>query len=161
MESHTFDPIINQSSKILILGSFPSVKSREASFYYMHPSNRFWVLLEKIFDDDFSSKDIQKKIRLLHKHHIALFDVIESCNIEGSKDASITSVNVQPIASMIQQTKIKHIYLNGSKASTLFKTHFPQLMHLTTTLPSTSSANARYRLDDLYDQWKVIKKETL
>lgn len=154
---HTFLPVIDPSSTILILGSFPSVKSREASFYYMHPSNRFWRLMDMIFYDHFSSVDIEEKIDQLHKHHIALYDVIEQCEIEGSKDSSIESVVVHDIINMIRDTQIKKIFLNGKKAASLFHKHFPTLKDMATDLPSTSSANARYSLEDLFECWKIIK----
>jgi len=154
---HQFKPVIDQTSQVLILGSFPSVKSREFSFYYMHPKNRFWLIMSKLFGEDFSHVGIEKKIQLLKKHHIALYDVIKSCRIEGSQDASITDVEVADIEGLINQSKIKAIFLNGRKAEQLFKQHFPKFISIAHYLPSTSPANARYRLNDLYQEWKIIK----
>lgn len=161
MVEHTFDPIIDNESKLLILGSFPSVKSRVFDFYYMHPQNRFWDVLEKVFNDRFTTKDIEEKKLLLKKHHIAIFDVIKSCEITGSDDASISSVKVHDIDSLIENTQIKYIFLNGKKAQKLFNTYFPSLKHKSRYLPSTSSANARYQLKDLIKEWQVIAYETI
>lgn len=154
--NHTLEPVIDHESRILILGSFPSVKSRQDAFYYMNPANRFWSLLEMIFNDSFSDTDILIKKKLLKKHHIALFDVIEKCDIKGSSDASIESVKVHDIKSLIKETQIRHIYLNGRLAESLFKKHFPDLEVMTSYLPSSSPANASYRLNDLYKVWNII-----
>lgn len=154
--NHTLNPVIDQNSKILILGSFPSVKSREKSFYYMHSTNRFWPLLEMIFKDDFTVDNRLLKKNLLFKYQVALYDVIAKCEIEGSSDASIDSVQVHDIYGLLRGSKIQHIFLNGRLAETLFRTHFPGLLDMATYLPSSSAANARCRLEDLYESWKVI-----
>jgi hypoxanthine-DNA glycosylase len=156
MIKHDFKPIINKDSKILILGSFPSVKSRENDFYYMHPQNRFWPLMSAILEEDLVDASIQDKTKLLKKHHIALYDVIESCNINGSSDASISDVRPINLKELIKFSSIKHIYLNGRKAESLFNEYFPDYKSMAFYLPSTSPANARYRLDDLYKEWLTI-----
>lgn len=151
--THTFEPIYDEKSTILILGSFPSVKSREISFYYGHPQNRFWKIMEKIYQTSFHS--IEEKKQFLHEHHIALWDVIQSCEIQGSSDASITNIEVNDIASLLQKTNIQKILVNGKKAEELYqkylypKTHIPSI-----SLPSTSPANATYSLERLIDIWE-------
>lgn len=156
--NHKFPAILPKDSQILILGSFPSVKSREDAFYYMHPQNRFWPLMSSLFGDDFVHTDIEGKRHLLQKHHIALYDVIESCRIEGSQDASITDVVPTNVEHLIKDTKIKRIFLNGRTAYNLFIKHNPTLKSMATYLPSTSPANARFSLDDLYRHWQIIKE---
>lgn len=151
--THTFGPIYDEKSIILILGSFPSVKSREISFYYGHPQNRFWKIMENIYQTSFHS--IEEKKQFLHEHHIALWDVIQSCEIQGSSDASITNIEVNDIASLLQNTNILKILVNGKKAEELYqkylypKTHIPCI-----SLPSTSPANAAYSLERLIDIWE-------
>jgi hypoxanthine-DNA glycosylase len=154
--SHGFDAVIDDQSELLILGSFPSVKSRENAFYYMHPQNRFWSVLQAIYEDDnFLSHDITIKIRALKEHHITLYDVIESCDIIGSKDSSITNVTPVNITALIKGTSITKVLLNGNKAGSLFNTYNPALRPLATTVPSTSSANAQYGLERLVKTWKT------
>ena len=116
MEYHTIEPIYNKESKILILGSFPSIKSREAKFYYYHPQNRFWKILGNIFDNDNLSTITLKKQFLLN-NKIALWDVIASCNIKGSSDSSISDVKVNDLIRIINGSAIKHIYTNGNLAN--------------------------------------------
>lgn len=156
---HTLTPIINSKSRLLILGSFPSVKSRANTFYYMHPQNRFWPLLEKIYQDNFVKASIHEKVCLLKKYHIALYDVIESCVIQGSSDSSIESVQAADIQSLIKGTQVKAIYLNGRLAEKLFHENIQGLRSIAYYLPSTSPANARYSLEDLYNKWKIIKDD--
>ena len=112
---HTFGPVYDSQSRILILGSFPSVKSREINFYYGHRNNRFWKILGMLFNEE-----IEDKMSFLLKHHIALFDVIESCDIIGSSDASIQNVKPNDLSIILNNSKIKTIYLNGSKAYELY-----------------------------------------
>lgn len=157
--SHEFAAVVDEDSEVLILGSFPSVKSRENAFYYMHPQNRFWDVLCALYEDEqFISSDVDIKIQTLKCHHIALYDVIESCDIIGSKDSSITNVKPANIPALIKGTNIKKIVLNGNKAATLFKQYNPTLMAMATTVPSTSSANAQYSLERLVDKWETAIK---
>ncbi|MBI9009416.1 MAG: DNA-deoxyinosine glycosylase [Tenericutes bacterium] len=153
-----FKAIIDSHSTILILGSIPSVKSREYNFYYMHKQNRFWKVLANIFDNEFLSEDILVKERMLQKYHIALYDVIESCDITGSSDASISDVQAANISKLIEKTKIDTIYLNGLKAYSLFTKYNPNLIHKAIYPPSTSPANARYNMEKLLEKWLIIKK---
>lgn len=153
---HEIPPNIYKEAKILILGSMPSVKSRQEGFYYMHPQNRFWLVLSKLLNADFVNASIDEKKKLLKRKKIALYDVISSCDIIGSLDSKITNVVLNPIDIYIKGTNIEKIFLNGQKAKMLFKRHFPKLVEMATFLPSTSSTNASYRLDDLVKSWQVI-----
>lgn len=155
---HTFDIIIDNNSKILILGSIPSIKSREKNFYYMNSNNRFYKVLEAIFDDNFTNEDINIKIELLKKHHIALYDVISECDITNSSDQSIKKPVVARIDEIVLKYKIDRIFLNGKKAYSLFIKYFPHLIDKAILLPSTSSANAAYSLDKLINEWKIINQ---
>lgn len=149
MVNHGFEAFYDKDSVYLFLGSFPSVKSREQNFYYMHPQNRFYPLLKEVFSDDFTSNDIEKKKELLSKHHIALFDVIESCEIIGSSDSSIKNVIPNNLESILNNSNIKKIILNGKLAYKLFTKYFPNLLNMAYYLPSTSPANAKFSLADL------------
>ncbi|MCF7924603.1 MAG: DNA-deoxyinosine glycosylase [Candidatus Izimaplasma sp.] len=160
ISSHGFGPVIFKSSKILILGSFPSVKSREENFFYMHSQNRFWEILSRLFNDkDFANQKIKSKIQALKKHNIALYDVIESCDIVNSEDSSITNVRPTNIEKLIKDTKINRIFLNGKKAYNLFNKYNPNLKELGSYLPSTSSANARYSIKRLLNEWELLIKQ--
>ncbi len=152
---HGFPCVYNENSRILILGSFPSVKSRLSNFYYMHPQNRFWKILSNLFDIDFINLDILQKTQALLDLHIALYDVITSCDIIGSSDASISNPTY---IDMKMFPNIKKIYLNGQKAYDLFIKKYPELQNISYKLPSTSPANAKFSLQDLIEEWKVIKK---
>lgn len=151
---HPFKPIYNKDSKVLILGSFPSVKSREDKFYYAHPQNRFWQVLENIFDEK-----IENKEEFLLNHNIALWDVIKSCEINRSSDSSIKSVKVNDIKGLIEKTNIDIILLNGTKAYNLYQKYIAQNIGIEVVkLPSTSPANAKYKLDDLIKEYSIINK---
>lgn len=151
---HTFGPVYDSESRILILGSFPSVKSREISFYYGHPQNRFWKLLSLLFNEE-----IKDKKTFLLKHHIALFDVIESCDIIGSSDTSIRNVKPNDLSLIINNSKIETVYLNGSKACELYKKYCADKYDIDAIkLPSTSPANAAYSIEKLYNEWRMILK---
>jgi len=155
---HPLKPLINKNSKILILGSFPSVKSRELSFFYMHPQNRFWKILTNLFEDDFYNASIDKKIDLCHKHNIAIYDTIYSCEIIGSSDASIENVVPNKISELIKNTKVSHIFCNGNTSYKLFIKYNKDIDVPVSLLPSTSPANARMSFDDLLEKWSIIKK---
>ena len=155
MEKHTIAPFYDKNSKVLILGSFPSVKSREAGFYYAHPQNRFWHVLANIFDEK-----IDDKKAFLTKHHLALFDVCASCEIKGSSDASIKKVIPNDLAQILKISKIKVIILNGKTATNLFNKFFPTINIKTIALPSTSSANAAVGLEQLIKSYDIIKEFT-
>lgn len=155
MKEHTIPPFYNSDSKVLILGSFPSVKSREEGFYYAHPQNRFWKVLASIFNEEITDKKA-----FLKKHQIALFDVCSSCEIKGSSDASIKKVIPNDIKKLIEESEIKVILLNGKTATNLFEKWMKDIEIPTISLPSTSPANATYSLDKLTKEYEIIKKFT-
>ena len=149
MFNHSFEAVYDKNSVYLFLGSFPSVKSREYNFYYMHPKNRFYLLLKEVFNDDFTTSDINKKRELLLKHKIALFDVIKSCEIVGSSDSSIKNVIPNDIEYIVKNSNIRKIILNGKLAYNLFIKYNPSLKDMSYYLPSTSPANAKCSLGKL------------
>ena len=149
---HTFNPIYNKESKILILGSVPSVKSREKNFYYGHPKNRFWSLIAKIYNKEIPIT-ISEKESLILNNNLAIYDVIKSCDIEGSSDSSIKNVEINDINYIIQNSKINKVIFNGSKAYKLYKKYEKDKFENLILLPSTSPANAKYSLEKLYDIW--------
>lgn len=153
---HTFAPVYDKNSKLLILGSFPSVKSREISFYYGHPRNRFWTLLSALLKQPIPVS-IEEKKNLLLSYHIALWDVIQSCEIKGSSDSSIKNVVPNNILSLIEQSSVTHIYANGSKAYSLYEKYCkPDIFLPITKLPSTSPANAAFPLERLIKEWSIL-----
>lgn len=153
MEIHNIEPVFDNNSKILILGSFPSVKSREQQFFYAHPQNRFWKVISSITEEALP-QTIEEKKALLLKHNIAVWDVIKFCDITGSGDISITNVVPNDIYKILNCANIKTIYANGDKAYKLFKKYYKELE--ITKLPSTSPANAQYSLERLIEEWKVM-----
>jgi hypoxanthine-DNA glycosylase len=156
MEKHNIKPIYDYNSKILILGSFPSVKSREAAFYYQHPQNRFWKIISKLYNAELNS--IEDKKNILLNNNIALWDVIKSCDIKGSSDSSINNIEVNNISEIIKNSRIKKVYTNGKKAYELYNKYCLCETHINAILlPSTSPANAVYTLEKLIDKWKIIK----
>jgi len=157
--AHSFGPVIDENSEILILGSFPSVKSRQDGFYYMHPRNRFWEIMKRLYGCDFVQASQEEKTRLLKVHKVALYDVFESCCIDGSSDSSIRNGIKSDIGKLLGQSKIKHIYLNGKTASAYFHRFHPSFVEMAVTLPSTSPANAAMNLDALMEHWKIIIAE--
>ena len=156
--THTFEPVFNSESKILILGSFPSVKSRENNFYYGHPQNRFWKVLACILEKDVPQTIEEKKAFLL-EHHIAVWDVIESCTIIGSSDSSIKDVVVNDFSKVLKNSEMETIYVNGGKAYELYHKYAEKQTGIPAVkLPSTSPANAAWNLERLCEAWKVITK---
>ena len=153
---HPFKEIKDENSQILILGSFPSVVSREQNFYYMNKNNRFYKVLSKIFNEDFYNCDVEQKIKLLKKYHIALYDVVNKCFIYKSSDSSIEIVSYLNLEQIIEVTKISTIFLNGKVSYNLFIKKYPNILYPAIYLPSTSSANAKMKLEQLVDKWKII-----
>ena len=153
---HNIEPVYDKDSRILILGSFPSVKSREAVFFYAHPQNRFWKILAALFKEE-EPLDEKQKRDFLHRHHIALWDVIQSCEITGSSDSSIRVLKVNDISKILKETKIEKIFVNGKTAEKYYKKYLEkQLDTAAVCLPSSSPANAAYSLDKLIKCWKII-----
>ncbi len=154
--THTFEAVYNDKSKILILGTFPSVKSRENAFYYGHPQNRFWKVMAELTKEEIP-KTIDEKKKLILKHGIAIWDVIYSCQIEGSSDSSIREVVPNDIASVLKNSMIERIYGNGDKACQLYQKFCREQTGMDIIkLPSTSPANAAYSMDRLMESWGSI-----
>ena len=156
---HEFDPIFDENSEILMLGTLPSVKSREQNFYYGHPQNRFWKVLATLLKEPVPDTIEEKKAMLL-AHRIALWDVIQSCDIKGSSDSSIKNVQPTDIGMILEKTNITRIYANGNKAGQLYKRYqFPVTGIEAMVLPSTSPANAAWSLERLCKAWHVILEQ--
>lgn len=153
---HSFEPVYDKDSEILILGTLPSVKSRENNFYYGHKQNRFWKVLATLLKEPLPDTIEEKKAMLL-AHRIALWDVIQSCDIKGSSDSSIKNVQPTDIGMILEKTNVTQIYANGNKAGQLYKRYqFPITGIEATVLPSTSPANAAWSFDRLCEAWRVI-----
>lgn len=150
-----FLPVYDKNSKILILGSFPSVKSREQGFYYGHPRNRFWKVLSAILEVE-EPVTIEAKKKMLLEHGIAIYDVIEQCRIKGSSDSSIRDVVPADIKKIINESSIEVIITNGKLASKLYNKYQKDCFKgRVIEMPSTSPANAAYSLERLVEIWKV------
>lgn len=148
---HPLDAIYDEHSRVLILGSFPSVISRQNKMYYANKTNRFWAVMEALFN-----VEITDRVLFCHQHHIAMWDVIHSCTIEGSSDSSIKNVKTNDIAGLVHKSNIQLIVTTGKKAAVLYN----QYIHLDIphiSLPSTSAANAKMRLEQLINEYQKIK----
>ena len=153
---HSFEPVYDKDSEILILGTLPSVKSRENNFYYGHKQNRFWKVLATLLKEPVPETIEEKKAMQL-AHRVALWDVIQSCDIKGSSDSSIKNVQPTDIGMILEKTNMTQIYANGNKAGQLYKRYqFPVTGIEATMLPSTSPANAAWSFDRLCEAWRVI-----
>ena len=153
---HPFEPLYNESSSVLILGSFPSVKSREEHFFYGHPQNRFWKVIAALYHQE-TPKTIAEKKELILRHGLALWDSIASCEITGSSDASIRNAEPNDLGRILKASPIRAIYCNG-KASWLQYERLirPQTGREAVCLPSTSPANAQWTLPKLIEAWSAI-----
>lgn len=153
---HPFGPLWNAESELLILGSFPSVKSRETAFYYGHPQNRFWRVLAAIFAEPVPVS-IEEKTAFLFRHHIALWDVAARCEIRGSADASLRFLAPNDLAPILAGADIRGLFTNGATAGSLYRRYLePVTRREITVLPSTSPANAVWTLPRLTEAWRVI-----
>ena len=156
---HPFPPVVDEGCRFLILGSFPSVKSRSDGFFYGHPQNRFWKMLSTVFDEDLP-KDIAAKRALLLRHHIALWDVIAACDIAGSSDASVKNAVPVDITRVTNVARIERVICNGSLAYKLYHRHLESVVGLPAiALPSTSPANAACSFAQLVNIWKDALKQ--
>ena len=157
--TRTFGPVYDKNSNILILGSFPSVKSREQNFFYGHPQNRFWKTISAVYGCTVPA-DIEEKKHFLLNNHIALWDTIDSCDIVGSDDSSIKNAVPTNISLILSAADIKAIFCNGNVSYKLYMKYcFPITGVEAVKLPSTSPANAAYSLDKLINIWSdEIKK---
>ena len=154
---HGIPPVYDANSRVLILGSFPSVKSREQQFFYGHPQNRFWRVLAAVLKCPVPETVAEKKAMLL-AHGVALWDVIARCEISGSADASIHDPAPNDLTEILQTAKIQRIFCSGGTADELYrKLILPRTGIAAEKLPSTSPANARWTLEKLIDAWSVIR----
>lgn len=156
---HPLKPFYNNDSKILILGTMPSVKSREIGFYYMHPQNRFWHILEVVFNEKIGNT-IDDKKKFLLKNHIALWDVIKSCEIIGSSDSTIKNIKVNDINKLIKNSNINTICTTGKKAYSLYNKYiYPKTQIKAILLYSPSPANCAINFNSLVENYQVINKK--
>ena len=154
--NHPLNPVWNEDCKILILGSFPSAKSRETNFFYGHPQNRFWKILSYLLDEPLP-QSVKEKESLLLSHHIAVWDVIASCDIVGSSDSSIKNAVANDIGFLLERSKIERIFVNGKTAERLYlKYILPKTGIEPCLLPSSSPANAAKTFSVLCDEWRKI-----
>lgn len=158
MVKHPISPVFDKNSRILILGSFPSVKSREQMFFYGHPQNRFWRVVADVFGKAVPGTIEEKKILLL-ENGIAVWDVIASCDIEGSSDSTIRNVVVNDIGKILAEADIREIFVNGKTASRYYDRFLLERTgREAVCLPSTSPANAVWSMEQLVTAWQIIKK---
>ena len=158
---HNIPPEYDGESRVLILGSFPSVRSREAGFFYAHPQNRFWPLLAALFSLP-APRTVAEKKTLLHENHIALWDSAASCRITGSGDASIRSAQPNDIPALLAKTKVKAVFANGQTAARLYARLIePKTGIKAQVLPSTSPANAAYDMEKLLAAWSCVRDALL
>lgn len=155
---HGISPVIDKDSRILIVGTMPSPKSREAQFYYAHPRNRFWKVISAVLGSAVPSSVAEKR-ELLLMSHIALWDVISECEIENASDSSIKNVKPNDIRSLIDGSAVSAVFTNGTKSYELYKRYAEKETGIEAVmLPSTSPANAAYSLDELIKCYSVIKQ---
>lgn len=155
---HPIPPLYDADCKLLILGSFPSVKSREAMFFYGHPQNRYWKLIARLFGESVP-ETIEEKKRLALTHHIAMWDTIRSCTITGSSDSSIRDVVPNDLSVILDHSKVERIFCNGATSHKLYMKYIFLMTGIKAVkLPSTSPANAAFTLDRLAEEWSVIKE---
>lgn len=160
-QSHEFPPVWNEQSRILILGSFPSVKSREEGFFYGHPRNRFWKVLTALLGCE-EPTSIEEKKKMLLSHGIALWDVIESCEIKGSSDSTIRHVVPNDFSEILEKSHVKTIFANGQTAGRLYQKYVEEKTGIAaTTLPSTSPANAAWSLERLVECYRKEMEKCL
>ncbi|MBR2952747.1 MAG: DNA-deoxyinosine glycosylase [Clostridia bacterium] len=157
MPQHPFPPLYDKDSKILILGSFPSVKSREQMFFYGHPQNRFWKVISSVLGAE-TPTTIEEKRSFLLSNNIALWDVIASCDITGSSDSSIKNVVANDLTEILDNANIKQIFVNGKTAEKYYnKCIRDKINRNAICLPSTSPANAGWSINNLIVIWRIIK----
>ena len=153
---HPIEPVFDSESRVLILGSFPSVKSREAMFFYGHPQNRFWKVIASIYDEEIPTT-VEEKKALLLRNHIAVWDVIARCDIDGSSDSTIKNVTANDLFVILYNAQIQAIFVNGKTAEKYYKKYIEKTINRKAVcLPSTSPANAAWSLERLVQEWSVI-----
>ena len=155
--THPIEPVYDENSRVLILGSFPSVKSREQGFFYGHPQNRFWKVAAAVMEDDVP-ETIPEKREFLLRNRIAVWDVIGKCTITGSDDSSIRDAEPNDLEKILSVSGLDRIYVNGKKAEAIYRKCTEKKTGIKAVcLPSTSPANAAWSLEKLIDAWKVIR----
>lgn len=155
---HEFAPVFDENSRVLILGTLPSGKSREMGFYYGHPQNRFWKVIAALFEEDVP-QTIDEKKAMLRRNGVAVWDVVESCDIIGASDSSIKNVVPADVAGLLARSGIKRVFANGALAKRLYDQYTLKTTGIEAVkLPSTSPANARFRLEDLLDSWRCVRE---
>jgi hypoxanthine-DNA glycosylase len=156
--THPIPPVYDSESRILILGSFPSVKSREAMFFYGHPQNRFWKVVAAVFGEPVPMSVSERKAFLL-RNQIAAWDVIASCRIRGSSDASIKDVTPNDLRPILEAAQIRNIYVNGRTAEKMYQKYTEPVTGIPCIcLPSTSPANAAWSMEQLISAWSRIRE---
>ncbi|SDB67574.1 DNA-deoxyinosine glycosylase [Butyrivibrio sp. INlla16] len=156
MVIHPIEPVFNSESRVLILGSFPSVKSREAMFFYGHPQNRFWKVIAALYGEQVPGT-VKEKRELLLRNHIAVWDVIAQCDIEGSADSTIKNVVANDLSVILDKADIKAIFVNGKTAEKYYKKYIEgKINRKAICLSSTSPANAAWSIERLLEEWRVI-----
>lgn len=156
---HPIPPFYNEDSRILILGSFPSVKSRESCFFYGHPQNRFWRLMTMLYAEEKLPESIEEKKALLKRHRIALWDSIHACDISGSSDSSIRNAEPNDFSQLLGEADIRRIFTNGSTSHKIYMKYiYPLTGREAVQLPSTSPANAAWSLERLAEAWQQIRE---
>lgn len=156
---HPFEPVWDQRSRVLVLGSFPSVKSRETGFYYGHPQNRFWRVLAALYGEA-APAGIEERRSFALLHGVALWDVLFRCEIVGSSDASIRNAVPNDVASLLQKTQIRRVFCNGRRSFQTYERYLAASCGVdAVALPSTSAANAAWRLEGLIEAWRVILED--
>lgn len=156
MIKHPIPPLYDENSRVLILGSFPSIKSREARFFYGHPQNRFWKVTSAVFNEPVPQSVPEKRDFLL-RNRIALWDVIASCDIQGSADSTIKNVTPNDLRIILNTADIKEIFVNGKTAEKYYNKYTKDLINRPATcLPSTSPANAAWNIEKLIEAWRGI-----
>ncbi len=153
---HPFPPLFCGESDTLILGSFPSVKSREEMFFYGHPQNRFWKLAAMLFGEPVP-ETIEEKTALILNNRLALWDSIRSCTITGSSDSSVRDVVPNDLSLIFENSRVNRVFCNGALSHKMYMKYiFPETNVKAVKLPSTSPANAAFSIDRLYEHWKII-----
>lgn len=155
---HPIPPLFDRDCTKLILGSFPSVKSREAQFFYGHPQNRYWKLIAELFNEEVP-QTVGEKSALVLRHHIAMWDTIHSCTITGSSDSSIKDVVPNDLSVILENSKVTQIFANGAASYNLYQKYiYPVTKIQAVKLPSTSPANAAFSLERLKQSWSIITR---
>ncbi|MGN1419731.1 MAG: DNA-deoxyinosine glycosylase [Acutalibacteraceae bacterium] len=159
MIEHPIPPLFDEHSKTLILGSFPSVKSREVAFFYGHRQNRFWRVLAALYKQP-TPQTTEEKKKLILENQLALWDVVASCDVQGSADSSLKNVKPNDLGIILQTAKIERIFTNGKTAFNLYNKFLLKETGIEAVcLPSTSPANAKMQMPELLIHWKVIADE--